>query len=133
MSASVPLRQDFDAEALHGSAKGSRDPGQIRRLLALSAIYAGGARSEAAALAAFGPQTMRDWTIAFNTDGPDGLIGGKARGARPTLNSNSSCRAESFGRGMSHAKQCMGWCAGDWRTWPQTCSRITASWSPSRR
>lgn len=88
MAAPVPLRPDFDAEALRALAKGSRDPDQTRRLLALSAIYAGGARSEAAALGGVGLQTVRDWVLAFNTDGPDGLIGGKAPGARPRLNAD---------------------------------------------
>jgi transposase len=85
MAAPVPLRPDFDAEALRALAKSSRDPDQTRRLLALSAIYAGGSRSEAA-LGGVGLQTVRDWVLAFNADGPDGLIGGKAPGARPRLN-----------------------------------------------
>lgn len=33
MAAPVPLRLDFDAEALRGLAKGSRDPAQTHRLL----------------------------------------------------------------------------------------------------
>ncbi len=85
MAAPVPLRPDFDAEALRALAKSSRDPDQTRRLLALSAIYAGGSRS-AAALGGVGLQTVRDWVLAFNADGPDGLIGCKAPGARPRLN-----------------------------------------------
>ena len=80
MAAPVPLRPDYDAEALRALAKSSRDPGQTRRLLALSAIYAGSPRSEAAALGGVGLQTVRDWVLAFNADGPDGLIGGKAPG-----------------------------------------------------
>jgi transposase len=86
MAAPVPLRPDFDAEALRVLAKGSRDPAQTRRLLALSAIYAGGSRSEAAAIGGVGLQTVRDWVLAFNADGPDGLVDGKAPGARPRLN-----------------------------------------------
>ena len=86
MAAPVRLRTDFDAEALRALAKSSRDPDQTRRLLALSAIYAGGSRSEAAALGGVGLQTVRDWVLAFNADGPEGLIGGKAPGARPRLN-----------------------------------------------
>jgi transposase len=31
---------------------------------------------------------VRDWVLAFNADGPDGLIGGKAPGARPRLNAD---------------------------------------------
>ena len=86
MAAPVPLRLDFDAQALRALAKGSRDPAQTRRLLALSVISAGGSRSEAAEIGGVGLQTVRDWVVAFNTDGPDGLIDGKAPGARPRLN-----------------------------------------------
>jgi transposase len=88
MAAPVPLRPDYDAEALRVLAKSSRDPDQTRRLLALSAIYAGGSRSEAAALGGVGLQTVRDWVLALNADGPEGLIGGKAPGARPRLNAD---------------------------------------------
>jgi transposase len=88
MAAPVPLRSDFDAEALRAVAKGSHDPAQTRRLLALSVISAGGSRSEAAALGGVGLQTVRDWVVAFNADGPDGLIDGKAPGARPRLNAD---------------------------------------------
>ena len=83
MAAPVPLRSDFDAEALRALAKGSRDPAQTRRLLALSVILAGGSRSEAAEIGGVGLQTVRDWVVAFNADG---LIDGKAPGARPRLN-----------------------------------------------
>jgi hypothetical protein len=41
MAAPVPLRPDFDAAALRTLAKQSRDPDQIRRLLALATIYDG--------------------------------------------------------------------------------------------
>ncbi|WP_409567584.1 IS630 family transposase [Methylobacterium sp. J-030] len=67
-------------------AKGARDPAQTRRLLAVSAIYAGGSRSAAAALGGVGLQTVLDWVMAFNAHGPDEPIGGKAPGARPRLN-----------------------------------------------
>ena len=86
MAAPVPLRSDSDAEALRGLAKGSRDPAQTRRLLALSVIAAGGLRSEAAEIGGGGLQTVRDWVGAFNAAGPRGLIDGKAPGARPCLN-----------------------------------------------
>jgi len=85
MSAAVPLRADFDADALRRLAKASRDAGQSRRLLALSAIYDGGRRTDAARIGAVGLQTVRDWVLAFNADGPAGLIDGKAPGQRPKL------------------------------------------------
>ncbi len=88
MAAPVPLRSDFDAEALRVLAKGSRDPAQTRRPLALSVIAAGGSRSEAAEIGGVGLQTVRDWVVAFNADGPSGLIDGKAPGAPPRLNAD---------------------------------------------
>lgn len=88
MASPVPLRSDFDADQLRALGKGSRDAAQTRRLLALSAIYAGGSRTEAAALGGVGLQTVRDWVLAFNEKGPDGLIDGKAPGAKPRLNAD---------------------------------------------
>jgi hypothetical protein len=88
MAAPVPLGSDFDAQALRGLAKGSRDPAQTRRLLALSVIAAGGLRSEAAEIGGVGLQTVHDWVVALNADGPAGLIDGKAPGARPRLNAD---------------------------------------------
>jgi hypothetical protein len=60
MAAPVPLRSDFDAQGLRAPAKAARDPARTRRLLALSAIYAGGSRSAAAALGWVGLQTVGD-------------------------------------------------------------------------
>lgn len=54
MAAPVPLRSDLDAAGLRILAKSARDPAQTRRLLALSAIYAGNARTEAAAFGGVG-------------------------------------------------------------------------------
>jgi len=54
MAAAVPLRADFNAQVLRALAKGSRDPAQTSRLLALSATAAGDARSEAAEVGGVG-------------------------------------------------------------------------------
>jgi len=56
------------------------DAAQTRRLLALAAIYEGGSRTEAAKIGGVGLQTVRDWVLAFNAEGPGGLINGKAPG-----------------------------------------------------
>lgn len=63
MAAPVPLRSDFDAEALRVLPKGSRDPAQTRRLLALSVIAAGGMHSQAAENGGVELQTVRDWVL----------------------------------------------------------------------
>jgi transposase len=86
MAAPLRLRCDFDAARLRALAKHSRDPDQTRRLLALAVIYEGGSRADAARVGAVGLQTVRDWVLRFNAEGPEGLLTGKAPGARPLLN-----------------------------------------------
>jgi transposase len=85
MAAAVPLRTDYDAARLRALARFAVDPGQVRRLLALAAIYAGEARSGAAAIGGVGLQTVRDWVVRFNADGPEGLATGKAPGKQSLL------------------------------------------------
>ncbi|WP_457352404.1 helix-turn-helix domain-containing protein [Sphingomonas sp. UYP23] len=55
-------------------ARSSRDADQVRRLLALAAIYESRTRSDAAQLGGVGLQTVRDWVLRFNAAGSDGLI-----------------------------------------------------------
>ena len=86
MAAAVGVRGDYEARQLRELARGSRDANQTRRLLALAAIYDGGSRTEAAKIGGAGLQTVRDWVLAFNAEGPSGLIDGKAPGNRPRLN-----------------------------------------------
>src|SRR5271157_1047439 len=86
MAAPIPLRPDFEAPLLRKLARGSRDPDQIRRLLALAEIYDGGSRSDAARIGGVGLQIVRDWVLWFNAEGPDGLVNGKAPGAPSLLN-----------------------------------------------
>ena len=82
----VRIRGDYEAEQLRGLAKRSGDATQTRRLLALAAIYDGCRRSEAAKIGRVGLQTVRDWVLAFNAEGPRGLIDRKAPGTAPLLN-----------------------------------------------
>jgi len=86
MAAPIRLRSDFDAARLRDLAKSSHDPDQTRRLLALAVLYEGGSRTDAARIGAVGLQTVRDWVLRFNAEGPEGLLTGKAPGARPLLN-----------------------------------------------
>ena len=85
MSAPVPLRSDFDAALLRKLARGSDDPDQTRRLLALAEIYEGGSRLDAARIGGVGLQIVRDWVLRFNAKGPNGLLTGKAPGAPSIL------------------------------------------------
>lgn len=78
------LRDDCDAAQLKRAARESDDADQVRRLLALAAIYDGVSRSEAAQIGGVTRQIVRDWVVRFNDGGPDALITRKARG-RPSL------------------------------------------------
>jgi transposase len=51
-----------------------RDAGQARRLLAIAAVVDGESRAEAAKVGGMDRQTLRDWVIRFNAQGPDGLV-----------------------------------------------------------
>ena len=78
MPRGIPLRLDFNGADLRALARLTDDAKQGRRLLALSLIYDGGTRSEAARHANASVQAVRDWVLRFNADGPDGLIDGKS-------------------------------------------------------
>jgi len=85
MAAAVELREDYQAAEVRDLARASQDANQVRRLLALAVIYAGGRRSEAARVGGVGLQTIRDWVLRFNAAGPDGLIDGVPPGGVPLL------------------------------------------------
>jgi transposase len=76
----VPLRTDFDANALRAIARTAKDGPQARRLLALAAIYDGATRTEAARIGGVTLQIIRDWVVKFNAHGPAGLINRKPPG-----------------------------------------------------
>ncbi len=78
----LSLRSNFNAETVRGLAKRSRDGYQARRLLALAAIYDGMSRQDAARVGGMDRQTLRDWVIRFNEEGPDGLAD-RYRSGRP--------------------------------------------------
>ena len=85
MALAVVLREDFDGAGLRRLARLSGDANQVRRLLALAVIYDGGARRAAAEVGGVGLQTVRDWVLRFNANGPEGLLDDKAPGPRPVL------------------------------------------------
>ena len=85
MSAAVGLRDDFAAVDLRRLARKAKDADQVRRLLALAAVYDGKDREAAARIGGMDRQTLRDWVHRFNEHGPDGLINIKPTGRRPKL------------------------------------------------
>jgi transposase len=85
MASSVQLRDDYDAGGLRELAKRSRDPRQIRRLLALAAVYDGMSRASAAQVGGMDRQTLRDWVHRFNAEGLEGLYDRRRPGPAPRL------------------------------------------------
>jgi len=73
MGSPLALRTDCDAGTLRQLARRCRDTRQARRLLSLAAVYDGMNRTEAARVGGMDRQTLRDWVIRFNDEGPDGL------------------------------------------------------------
>ena len=81
MSAKIPLRTDYDAAEARALARKATDPNQVRRLLAIAAVYDGMNRRDAAAVGGMDRQSLRDWVYRFNEAGPEGLHDRKSPGA----------------------------------------------------
>ena len=73
MATPLVLRTDYDADLLRQLAKRSSDTRQARRLVSLAAVYDGMNRTRAARVGGMDRQTLRDWVIRFNDEGPEGL------------------------------------------------------------
>jgi transposase len=75
MARPIEIRSDIPASLLRQLAARTRDAGQARRLLAITAGLEGGvSRAAAAAAGGMDRQTLRDWIIRYNASGPDGLM-----------------------------------------------------------
>jgi transposase len=85
MAPPLTLRNDFNAETLRDLAKRCRDGRQARRFLALAAVYDGMNRQDAARIGGMDRQTLRDWVVRFNQEGPDGLADRHRSGRRCRL------------------------------------------------
>ena len=66
-------------------AKRAKDAAQARRLLAIAAVLDGASRKDAAKIGGMDRQTLRDWVIRFNEQGPEGLTNIPSPGAPPKL------------------------------------------------
>jgi hypothetical protein len=66
------VRRDYSSRELRRLATRVKDAAQARRLLAIAAVLTGSSREEAAEIGGMDRQTLRDWVIRFNEEGPDG-------------------------------------------------------------
>src|ERR1700734_674014 len=81
MGTAIAVRTDFWSQKLRRLATRVKNAAQARRLLAIAAVLDSAAREEAAKIGGMDRQTLRDWVIRFNDQGPDGLINKTAPGA----------------------------------------------------
>jgi len=68
-----------------------KDAAQARRLLAIAAVLNGSSREEAGEIGGKDRQTLRDWVIRFNEEGPDSLVN-KSSPVRPANSPRSTRR-----------------------------------------
>ena len=85
MGQAIAVRTDFSADEVRRFAKRAKDAAQARRLLAIAAVLDGALREDAAKIGGMDRQTLRDWVIRFNEQGPDGLINIPSPGVPPKL------------------------------------------------
>jgi len=85
MGKAIAVRTDYTAGEVRGLAKRAKDAAQARRLLAIAAVLDGASRTEASRIGGMERQTLRDWVIRFNEQGPDGLINIPSPGVPPKL------------------------------------------------
>ena len=81
MGTAIAVRTDFSSQKLRRLATRVKNAAQARRLLAIAAVLDSAAREEAAKIGGMDRQTLRDWVIRFNDQGPDGLINKSSPGA----------------------------------------------------
>src|SRR5580693_5791683 len=84
MGRAIPVRTDYTAGEVRRLAKHAKDAAQARRLLAIAAVLDGASREDAAKIGGMDRQTLRDWVIQFNEQGPDDLINILLRESRPS-------------------------------------------------
>ena len=107
-----PLRCERTIRAeVRRLAKRVKDAAQARRLLAIAAVLDGASREEAAKIGGMDRQTLRDWVIRFNEQGPDGLINKSSPGAPGKLTKSTRRFSPAWWR-KGRSRRSMGWCAG---------------------
>src|SRR4029450_2125485 len=81
MGPAIAVRRDYSSRELRRLATRVKDAAQARRLLAIAAVLHGGSGEEADEIGGMDRQTLRDWVIRFNEEGPDSLVNKSSPGA----------------------------------------------------
>jgi transposase len=81
MGQAIAVKSGCTSGEVRRLATRAKDAAQARRLLAIAAVLDGASREEAATIGGMDRQTLRDWVIRFNEQGPEGLINKLSPGA----------------------------------------------------
>jgi hypothetical protein len=109
MGQAIAVRTDCTAGEVRRFAKRAKDAAQARRLLAIAAVLDGASREDAAKIGGMDRQTLRDWVIRFNEQGPDATS--LRRAFRPNLAKSTGPFSPGWWR-RDRSRRCMAWCAG---------------------
>ena len=71
MGRAIAVRTDYTSAEVRRFAQRAKDASQARRLLAIAAVLDGASREGAATIGGMDRQTLRDWVIRFNEQGPE--------------------------------------------------------------
>src|ERR1700737_2739165 len=88
MGRAIAVRTDYTSNEVRRIARRVKNAAQARRLLAIAAVLDGSSREQAAKIGGMDRQTLRDWVIRFNEQGPDGLVNKSSPGAPGKLTDN---------------------------------------------
>jgi transposase-like protein len=150
MGQAIPVRADYTVGEVRQFAKRAKDAAQARRLLAIAAVLDGASREDAAKLGGMDRQTLRDWVIRFNEQGPDGLINIPSPGVPPRDNTHRAFLARIVKEGpipavhgvvrwpacdlimRLYGTSCTAWCGRRSRCWCRCWQPRSSSRSPTR-
>ncbi len=116
MSAVEITPQGLRISQLRAEAARTADAKQARRILAIAMVLDGHSRRVAAQAGGIERQTLRDWVIRSNADGPTGLADRPRPGRQPRLTEAQRCEVAKGWKTALTARP-MAWCAGAVPTW----------------
>src|SRR5882724_6896024 len=111
MGQAIAVRSGYTSGEVRRFAKRAKDAAQARRLLALAAVLDGASRKDAAKVGGMDRQTLPDWVIRFNQQGPDGLINVPCQACRPSSMRSTRAYSPGWWR-MARFRRSTAWCAG---------------------
>ena len=111
MGRAIAVRTNYTSDDIRRVAQRVKNAAQARRLLAIAAVLDGSSREQAAKIGGMDRQTLRDWVIRFNEQGPDGLVNKLSPGAPGKLTDDTRRFSPASSR-KARSQRSMASCAG---------------------